>query len=81
MYTFFDNGLCLFVTYRKLCHSEITYRVHFFLNRSPVHWYSKCYQIVDLSAFDSELISLKVCIETIQGLIYKLIMFGIPIRY
>ena len=50
------------------------------LNGAPVYWYSKRHQAVETSAFDSEFIALNIYIETIQGLRYKLIMFGIPIQ-
>ena len=51
-----------------------------FLNRAPIHWYSKRQQTVETSAFSSEFIALKTCIETIRGLRYKLRMFGIPLQ-
>ena len=50
-----------------------------FINRAPIHWYSKRQQTVETSAFSSEFIAMKVCVETIRGLRYKLRMFGIPI--
>ena len=63
--------------------NKVTRRSHtgfvIFLNRAPVMWYSKRQNTVESSAFSSEFIAMKVCIETIQGLRYKLRMFGIPI--
>ena len=50
-----------------------------FLNKAPILWYSKRQQTVETSAFLSEFIALRVCIEAIRGLRYKLRMFGIPI--
>ena len=50
-----------------------------FCNRAPILWYSKKQSTVESSAFSSEFIAMKVCMEAIQGLIYKLRMFGIPI--
>ena len=51
-----------------------------FLNRAPIHWYSKRQQTVESSAFSSEFIAMKTCVEAIRGLRYKLRMFGVPIR-
>ena len=50
-----------------------------FCNQAPILWYSKKQSTVESSAFSSEFIAMKVCVEAIQGLIYKLRMFGIPI--
>ena len=50
-----------------------------FLNRAPVMWYSKRQQTVETSSFGAEYIAMKVCVETIQQLRFKLRMFGIPI--
>ena len=50
-----------------------------FVNRAPIHWYSKRQQTVESSAFSSELIAMRTCVETIQGLRYKLRMFGVPL--
>ena len=50
-----------------------------FVNRAPILWYSKRQQTVETSAFSSEMIAMKVCVEAIQGLRYKLHMFGVPL--
>ena len=50
-----------------------------FVNRAPILWYSKRQQTVETSAFSSEMIAMKVCIEAIQGLRYKLHMFSMPL--
>ena len=50
-----------------------------FMNRAPILWYSKRQQTVETSAFSSEMLALKVCVEAIQGLRYKLRMFGVPL--
>ena len=47
--------------------------------QAPTLWYSKKQSTVESSAFSSEFIAMKVCMEAIQGHIYKLRMFGIPI--
>lgn len=50
-----------------------------FVNRAPVKWYSKRQNTVETSAFSSEFIAMKQCIEEIEHLRFKLRMFGIPI--
>ena len=50
-----------------------------FVNSAPVKWLSKRQQTVETSAFSSEFIALKQCIEDIEHLRFKLRMFGIPI--
>ena len=49
-----------------------------FLNRSPIVWYSKRQQTVETSTFSSEFIALKVCLEAVEHLRFKLRCFGIP---
>ena len=51
-----------------------------FINRAPILWYSKRQQTVESSTFSSEFIALKVCVEAIEHLRFKLRMFGIPIE-
>jgi len=62
---------------------RVTRRSHtgivIFLNRAPIVWYSKRQNTVETSTFGSEFVALKVCTEMIEGLRYKLRMFGIPI--
>ena len=48
-----------------------------FLNRAPVKWYSKGQNTVETSAFSSEFIAMKQCIEDIEHIRFKLRMFGI----
>ena len=50
-----------------------------FLNRAPVHWYSKTQPSVEASTFGAEFYALKTAVEMIEALRYKLRMFGIPI--
>lgn len=50
-----------------------------FVNRAPVKWFSKRQQTVETSAFSSEFIALKHCIEEIGHIRFKLRSFGIPI--
>ena len=50
-----------------------------FVNRAPILWHSKRQNTVESSTFGSEIVALKNAIELIEGLRYKLRMFGIPI--
>jgi hypothetical protein len=50
-----------------------------YVNCTPIQWYSKRQNTVEASTFSSEYIALKTAIELIEGLCYKLRMFGIPI--
>ena len=62
--------------------NKVTRRSHsghiLFVNRAPVKWFSKRQQTVETSAFSSEFIALKHCIEDIEHLRFKLRMFGVP---
>ena len=51
-----------------------------FVNRAPVLWHSKRQQTVETSAFSSEFIAMKVCVEATQHLRFKLRMFGVPVE-
>jgi hypothetical protein len=63
--------------------NKVTRRSHsghiLFVNRAPVKWLSRRQQTVETSAFSSEFIALKHCIEDVEHLRFKLRMFGIPI--
>ena len=50
-----------------------------FVNNSPIIWYSKRQNTVELSSFVSKFIALRVATEMIEGFSYKLRMFGVPI--
>ena len=60
-----------------------TYKSHtgifILLNNAPVVWYSERQSIVESSTFGSEFVALRVATELIEGLRYKLRMFGVPI--
>ena len=62
---------------------KITRRSHtgfvIFINRAPIMWYSKKQNTVESSAFSSEFIAMKTCMEQIVSLRFTLRMFGIPI--
>ena len=63
--------------------NKVTRRSHtgyvIFLNRAPILWYSKSQKTVETSTFSAEFIALKVCLEAIEHLRFKLRCFGIPI--
>jgi hypothetical protein len=50
-----------------------------FLNRAPILWYSKQQNTVETSTFGSEFVAMRICVELIEGLRYKLQMMGIPV--
>ena len=50
-----------------------------FLNKAPIHWYSKRQPSVETSTFGAEFCAMKVGVEMIEGLRYKLRMFGVPL--
>ena len=51
-----------------------------FVNRSPVLWYSKRQNTVDTSTFGSKFITMKMAVEQVESLWYKLHMFGVPLE-
>jgi hypothetical protein len=51
-----------------------------FVNRAPILWHSKRQNTVEASTFGSEIVALKNAIELIEGLRYKLRMFGVEIE-
>jgi hypothetical protein len=62
---------------------RVTHRSHtgvlIYVNCAPIMWYSKRQNTVESSTFRSEFIALKIAVELIESLQYKLRMFGIPI--
>ena len=50
-----------------------------FLNRAPVLWYSKRQNTVETSTFGSEIVALRIAVEMVEGLRYKLRMMGVPL--
>jgi hypothetical protein len=50
-----------------------------YLNNAPIDWYSKKQNTVESSTFGSEFVAMKIALERIKALRYKLRMFGIPI--
>jgi hypothetical protein len=62
---------------------RVTRRSHtgiiIFVNRSPILWFSKRQNTVESSTFGSEFVALRIAIEMIEGLRYKLRMMGVEI--
>ena len=50
-----------------------------FINRAPIHWYSKRQNTVETSTFGAEFCAMKCAVEMIESLRYKLRMLGVPI--
>ena len=50
-----------------------------YVNNAPIDWFSKKQATVESSTFGSELVAMRVAVERIKALRYKLRMFGIPI--
>jgi hypothetical protein len=50
-----------------------------FCNCAPIVWFSKCQNTVETSTLGSEFIAARIALELIEGLRYKLRMFGIPV--
>ena len=50
-----------------------------FINRAPILWFSKRQNSVETSTFGSKIVALRIAIEMIEGLRYKLRMMGVPI--
>ena len=50
-----------------------------FVNKAPIHWYSKKQATVESSTFGAEFCAMRVAVDMIEALRYKLRMFGIPI--
>lgn len=50
-----------------------------FVQKAPIIWYSKRQNTIETSTFGSEFIAMKIAIEQVEALRYKLRMMGIPI--
>jgi hypothetical protein len=50
-----------------------------FVNRALILWFSKRQNTVEASTYGSELLAMRIAIEMIEGLRYKLRMMGVPI--
>ena len=49
------------------------------INKAPIMWYSKRQNTVETSTYGSELVAMRLAVEMIKALKYKLRMFGIEI--
>ena len=54
--------------------------VFVFVNKAPILWYSKRQNTVETSTFGSEFCAMKIAIDMIEGVRYKLRMMGIPLN-
>ena len=63
--------------------NKITRRSHsgiiIFCNIAPIDWFSKRQNTVETFTFTSEIIALRIAIEKVEALRYKLQTFGVPI--
>jgi hypothetical protein len=63
--------------------NKVTRRSHtgiiIFLNSAPITWLSKAQSTVESSTFGSEFIAMRIMVEMLKAMRYKLRMFGIPI--
>ena len=50
-----------------------------FINSTPVMFFSKKQNTVEISTFGSEFIASRIAVEIIESLRYKLRMFGVPL--
>ena len=50
-----------------------------FINKAPIHWYSKRQNTVKTSTFGAEFCAMRCAVEMLEALRYKLRMFGVPI--
>ena len=50
-----------------------------FINKAPILWFSKRQNTVETSTFGSEIVAMRIAIELIEGMRYKLRMMGVPI--
>ena len=50
-----------------------------FLNNAPVAWFSNKQATIETSVFGVEFVAMKIGMETLQGLGYKLCIMGVPI--
>ena len=53
--------------------------VLFFINSSPILWYSKHQATIKSSTFGSEVVVMRTCLYLVNELRYKLRMMGVPV--
>ena len=64
--------------------NKVTCRLHtgfiIYLQNAPIIWFSKRQNTVEISYFDSEFVAMRIAVEHIKGIGYKLRIFGVPIN-
>ena len=50
-----------------------------FCNKAPVYWYSKYAPSVESSTFGAEFYAMRIAVDMVKALHYKLRIFGIPV--
>ncbi|MGH3053464.1 MAG: reverse transcriptase domain-containing protein, partial [Gaiellaceae bacterium] len=50
-----------------------------FCNGAPIKWYTKKQNTIETSTYGSEFVALRIAVEMIEGLRYKLRMMGVPV--
>jgi hypothetical protein len=63
-----------------LCNRRSHSGVIIYLQSAPVIWFSKKQNTIETSTHGAELVSTRIAVELIEGLRYKLRMFGIPLH-
>ena len=51
-----------------------------YVNNAPILWHSKRQNTVETSSFGSKNVALRICVEMVEVLRYKLRSFGIPVE-
>ena len=51
-----------------------------FVNKAPIQWFSKRQASVETSTFGSEFCAMKIGVELVEALRYKLRMYGVPLE-
>jgi hypothetical protein len=63
---------------------KVTLQLHtgiiIFVNQSPIIWYSKQQNTVEISSFGSDFVAMRIAVELIESFRYKLHMFVVPIE-
>ena len=69
--------------YSSYAANKVTRKSHtgcvIFMNRASIIWHSKRQNTIESSAFSSEFLATKTCIEHVSAIRYKIRMFGVPI--
>ena len=71
---FVDAG---FADNKSNCRSQTGILI--FCNRAPIYWYSKQQPTVENSTFGAEICAMRIAVNMVKALRYKLRMFGVPL--